>query len=121
MEWRFAPLVVDINGNGFPDLVATARLADPGLSPDMVATAHHVSPRYLYKLFEGEETGVAGWIRERRLERCRRDLLDPALSELPVSAIAFRWGFADAAHFTRVFRTAYGHPPGEYRRLAPST
>jgi hypothetical protein len=31
MEWRFAPLVVDINGDGAPDLVATARLADPAL------------------------------------------------------------------------------------------
>jgi len=31
MEWRFAPLVVDVNGDGTPDLVATARLADPAL------------------------------------------------------------------------------------------
>ena len=30
-EWRFAPLVVDINGDGYPDLVPTARLADPAL------------------------------------------------------------------------------------------
>ncbi len=32
MEWRFAPLVIDVNGDGAPDLVATARLADPALS-----------------------------------------------------------------------------------------
>jgi hypothetical protein len=30
-EWRFAPLVIDVNGDGSPDLVATARLADPAL------------------------------------------------------------------------------------------
>ena len=30
-EWRFVPLVVDVNGDGSPDLVATARLADPAL------------------------------------------------------------------------------------------
>jgi hypothetical protein len=30
-EWRFAPRVLDLNGDGLPDLVATARLADPGL------------------------------------------------------------------------------------------
>jgi AraC-like DNA-binding protein len=93
------------------------RLADPRLSPSEVATAHHISLRSLQKLFEDQGTSVARWIRERRLERCRRDLLDPALSDLPASIIALGWGFVDAAHFSRVFREAYGHPPGEYRRL----
>ena len=92
------------------------RLADPALSPAVVADAHHVSLRYLYKLFEGRGSGVAGWIRERRLERSRRDLLDPALAARPVSAIAARWGLVDPAHFSRLFRAAYGVPPLEYRR-----
>jgi AraC-like DNA-binding protein len=60
---------------------------------------------------------VAGLIRERRLERCRRDLADPGLAEIPVRAIAFRWGFPDPARFNRVFRREYGIAPGEYRRL----
>jgi AraC-like DNA-binding protein len=92
------------------------RLADPALSPATIAGAHHVSVRYLYKLFEGRHRGVAGWIRERRLERSRRDLLDPALAARPVSAIAARWGLVDPAHFSRLFRAAYGVPPLEYRR-----
>jgi AraC-like DNA-binding protein len=54
-------------------------------------------------------------VRLRRLDRCRRDLLDPALRDRPVSAIAARWGFGDAAAFSRAFRTAYGLPPGEFR------
>jgi AraC-like DNA-binding protein len=70
------------------------RLADPALSPAVIADAHHVSVRYLYKLFEGRHRGVAGWIRSRRLERSRRDLLDPALAARPVSAIAARWGWS---------------------------
>jgi AraC-like DNA-binding protein len=93
------------------------RLADPRLSPAHIAAAHHISLRLLHKLFAEQGTSVGTWIRERRLERCRRDLLDPALSDLPASAIAFGWGFADAAHFSRAFREEYGHPPGEYRRL----
>jgi len=93
------------------------RLGDPRLSPATVAAAHHVSVPYLYKLFETEQTGVAGWIRRRRLERCRRDLLDPALRSRPVSAIAARWGMLNAAHFSRSFRAAYGVPPVEYRQL----
>jgi AraC-like DNA-binding protein len=59
---------------------------------------------------------VAGWVRERRLERSRHDLLDPALAARPVSAIAARWGLVDPAHFSRLFRAAYGVPPLEYRR-----
>jgi AraC-like DNA-binding protein len=91
------------------------RLGDPELSPPAIAAAHHVSRRYLYKLFETQPTGVAGHIRRRRLERCRRDLLDPALRARPVSAIAARWGMPDPAHFSRSFRSAYGISPAEYR------
>jgi AraC-like DNA-binding protein len=91
------------------------RLADPHLSPSMIAAAHHISLRYLYKLFETQETSVAGWVRQRRLERCRRDLIDPTLADLSVTAIAARWGLTDPAHFSRAFRAAYGLPPTEYR------
>ena len=93
------------------------RLADPTLSPGMIAAAHHVSVRYLYKLFETQPAGVAGWIRRRRLERCRRDLLDPALRAQPVGVIAARWGLTEPAHFSRLFRAAYGVPPVAYRRM----
>ncbi len=74
-----------------------------------------ISARYLYKLFETQQTTVADWIRRRRLERCRRDLLDPALTARPVSAIAARWGLPNPVHFSRLFRAAYHAPPGEYR------
>ena len=92
-----------------------ARLGDPDLTPRNIAAAHYISIRYLHKLFETEQTTVADWIRRRRLERCRRDLLDPACRSAPVGAIGMRWGFRDAARFSRVFRSAYGAPPGEYR------
>jgi transcriptional regulator GlxA family with amidase domain len=95
------------------------RLADPGLGPDMIAAAHHISRRYLYQVFgtEAHGAGVAAWIRQRRVERCQSDLLDPALASRPVSAIAARWGFADAASFSRTFRAALRVPPARYRAL----
>ena len=92
------------------------RLGDPALTPGQIAAAHHISIRYLHKLFETEQTTVADWIRRRRLERCRRDLLDPALRTRPVSAIAARWGIPNPAHFSRLFRTAYGVTPGSLRQ-----
>jgi AraC-like DNA-binding protein len=93
-----------------------SHLGDPELTPAAVAAAHHISLRYLHKLFEPEPHGVAGLIRQRRLERCRHDLLDPAQADRPVAGIAAHWGFSSAAHFSRVFREAYGLPPAEFRR-----
>ncbi|MFG1946413.1 helix-turn-helix domain-containing protein [Nonomuraea sp. NPDC048826] len=94
------------------------RLDDPGLSPPAIAAAHHVSVRHLHKVFQAEERSVARWIRHRRLDRCRRDLADPALADRPVAAIAARWGFPDPAAFSRAFRRVHGLPPGEYRALS---
>jgi AraC-like DNA-binding protein len=92
-----------------------SRLGDPDLDAEQIAAAHYISPRYLYKLLHGEGIAVAAWIRGQRLERCRRDLRDPLLADRTVSAIAGRWGFTDAAHFSRVYRSAYGVSPREYR------
>lgn len=94
------------------------RLSDPGLSPAVIAAAHHMSVRSLYNLFEDQETTVASWIRRRRLERCRRDLLDATQRTVPVSTIAARWGLTNPAHFSRAFRAAYGMAPIDYRRMA---
>jgi AraC-like DNA-binding protein len=98
-----------------------AHLSDPGLSADTIAAAHHMSRRSLYALFsECAATTVAAHIRTRRLERCRRDLADPAHRHRSVAAIAAAWGFPSLAHFTRLFRTTYGLPPAAYRGTAPT-
>ncbi|MEW9548851.1 helix-turn-helix domain-containing protein [Nonomuraea sp. NPDC050783] len=91
-------------------------LGDAELDPATIAAAHHVSVRYLHRLFESEQTTVAAWIRQRRLERCRAELAKGGTE--PVGAIASRYGLPDSAHFSRLFRRAYGMPPAEYRRAA---
>jgi AraC-like DNA-binding protein len=93
-------------------------LGEAGLSPGTIAAAQHISLRTLHQLFHDEGLTVAGWIRQRRMERCRRDLADPALASRPVAAIAAAWGFTNAADFSRMFRAAHGMPPAEYRRSA---
>jgi AraC-like DNA-binding protein len=90
-------------------------LADPRLSPSMIAAAHHMSLRQLYKVFQPDGMSVAGWIRASRLERCRAELRDPALTDVTVGAIGARWGLPDPGSFGRAFRAAYGISPGEYR------
>jgi AraC-like DNA-binding protein len=90
-------------------------LADLELGPTQVAGAHHISLRYLHRLFEATDSGVAEYIRRRRLDRCRRDLLDPVLAGRSVAAVGARWAFLDPAHFSRAFKAAYGLPPATYR------
>lgn len=92
------------------------RLSDPTLSPETIAAAHNISLRSLQRLFHAQGHAVAAWIRERRLDHCRRDLTDSRISHRPIHAIAARWGFTDAAHFTHTFRAAYGVTPQDYRR-----
>jgi AraC-like DNA-binding protein len=93
-------------------------LGDPTLGPTTIAAAHFISPRYLHRLFQAEGCTVSDWIRRARLERCRRDLADPALARETILAIATRWGMPDAAHFSKVFRGAYGRSPREFRGLS---
>lgn len=91
-------------------------VADPDLTHDAVARAHHLSPRSLHRLFADEPLSVAALIRETRLDGVRGDLADPAHRDRPVMAVAARWGFRDQAHLTRAFRGAYGTTPAAYRR-----
>lgn len=94
-----------------------ANLGSPELSPSSIAAAHFISIRHLHALFAEHDTTVSTVIRNRRLERARTDLTDPSLLSRTVAAIAARWGFVDAAHFSRVFKQTYGISPSELRAL----
>ncbi|MEV0410403.1 helix-turn-helix domain-containing protein [Streptomyces sp. NPDC050448] len=93
-------------------------LGDPELTPAAVAARHSMSLRRLQLLFRERGETVAAGIRRRRLERCRAELSDPALLTRPVHVVAGRWGFSNAAVFSRVFREAYGASPSELRHQA---
>ena len=95
-----------------------ANLSDPLLSPASIAAAHFISTRHLHNVFHESGTTVASWIRSQRLEGARRDLRDPLHAGKSVSTVAARWGFLDAAHFSRTFRDAFGLSPTDWRRQA---
>jgi AraC-like DNA-binding protein len=94
-----------------------ARLPDPQLDAETVATAAGVSVRYANALLAQEGTSIARLIQSRRLERCHRALMDPLQAHRTVTEIAAGWGFSDMTHFGRRFKTAYGVLPSEFRRL----
>jgi AraC-like DNA-binding protein len=91
-------------------------LAEPDLGPEAIARAMFISVRQVYKLWETEPRPLGQWILERRLDAARRELTSPRRRHQTIAAIAGRWGFVDATHFSRRFRQAYGLSPRECRQ-----
>lgn len=96
-----------------------ANLQDEDLSPTTIATAHHMSPRYVHMLFAQIGVSASSWIRMQRLERCRDDLRSRTHRDCSIAEIAYTWGFADPSHFTRIFKQQFGVAPREYREARP--
>lgn len=94
-------------------------LGDVSLDTRYIAELEGVSMRYLQKLFSASGDTFARYVRSRRLERCRADLINPAYSELSITDICFRWGFGSSSHFSRVFRETYGISPRDFRKSGP--
>lgn len=92
-----------------------ARLGDRGLTPATVAEACGVSRAYLHEIFRAGGAGIEETIVAERLDRARAILTTPAAAGLQIAAIAYRVGFGDPAHFSRVFRRRFGHSPREAR------
>lgn len=93
--------------------VVLRNLANPDLTPDAIADACGISKRYLHELFADRNYTVSQFIREQRL-RAARDALqmpDPG----PLSDVAYRFGFADQAQFSRLFKAMFGQTPSGYR------
>lgn len=95
---------------------ARSRLADPELKPEMLAQHHHISLRYLQKLFQEHGQSPASWIRDERLHHSCTELRDQRLAHLTIAMIGERSGLYGASHFSRLFRDRYGISPREYRR-----
>jgi AraC-like DNA-binding protein len=100
-------------------------LREPGFSIAAVAAAMNCSKRYLHKAFGGEcQQTLSQYIWSSRLECCRDDLLIPGNATKSLTEIAFSWGFNNAAHFSRCFRSRFGITPSDYRAAngaAPGT
>lgn len=53
------------------------------------------------------------WIRERRLKKAKELL---SKTEMSVTDVCYTIGFENAAHFSRVYKSRYGHPPSSQRK-----
>lgn len=114
------------SGSSEQNLITVAKsyisqhLADPDLGAESIARALFISVRQVYKLWEAEPRSLGQWILEHRLDAARRELTSPRRRNQTIAAIASRWGFVDATHFSRRFRQAYGMSPREWRHACLS-
>jgi AraC-like DNA-binding protein len=93
-----------------------ARLETP-VSLPTVAAAAGVSLRTLTRAFHKEYgVGPVGFLRRRRLEAARRDLLAAEPDSTNVTDVALRYGFAHLGRFAGEYRKAFGESPSETLR-----
>jgi AraC-like DNA-binding protein len=89
-------------------------LVDPHLNPQAIASGLHVSVRTLYRVFAQQASAsVMAYVRQRRLERARAELISTRLS---VSELAARWHFADGSHFVKAYKKHFQDTPSASRR-----
>ena len=58
----------------------------------------------------------AQWIREKRLTKARELLRSTAM---PVADICYQTGYENVSHFSRLYKSVYGHSPSDERALNP--
>lgn len=84
------------------------------LSTDRVCEATGISRSSLYRLFEADN-GVASYIRTRRLDALRSDLIDPRMKNQTVAELSEKRGFHSPSTLNRAFRQKFGCTPQEVR------
>ena len=93
-------------------LLVEQSLAAP-LSGREIAARTGVSHRHLARLLREEIGCSIGQLRQRmRIERARAMMAERRVS---LTAVAAACGFADAAHFSRAFKTGSGMAPRDFR------
>ncbi len=90
--------------------------SDSALTSAEIAHYCKVSVRYLNAAFSAHSTTVGAYLRECRLTQCRLELMSPALRDKSIAEISMRWGFNDAAYFSRAYKDKFGQAPSVERK-----
>jgi len=99
-----------------------SHLGDTEMTTSTIADSNAISVRTLHAMFTATGESVNAYIRRRRLEGSRQELISQPNRK--VIDISRRWGFKNASHFARVFKATYGIAPLELRTetaIAPAS
>lgn len=99
------------------DQFIRSNLKNPDLSPDLIAEGCGISKRYLHDLFKDVNGTVSQQIRDQRLVAARDRLRNKG--HVAIADLAYRFGFADQAQFSRLFKARFGMPPSDFRAMSP--
>jgi AraC-like DNA-binding protein len=94
------------------------RLGRHDLTLADVARSQQISESYIRQLLAENGTTFTDFVRNGRLMRAHRMLIDPACADRSISAIAYEAGFGDLSYFNRSFRRRYGATPSDVREAA---
>jgi AraC-like DNA-binding protein len=81
-----------------------------------LSSRHGLSPRYIRKLFESENTTLSQYVLGQRLMHAHRMLADPRCAHRTIGELALAAGFGDISTFNRDFRRRFGMTPSDVRR-----
>jgi AraC family transcriptional activator of tynA and feaB len=90
-------------------------VTSPELTSEWVAQYCGISPRYLCYVLKANDTCFSELLWNERLPKARDWLVCDAFRQYPIHKIAGMAGFKSAAHFSRMFKSAYGMSPKDYR------
>lgn len=96
-----------------------AQIDDPDLHVEQIGQQEGLSARYVQKLFKNSGTTFSEYVKSRRIQHCCIDLANPALAQFSIAQLCYRWGFNDAANFSRTFSQQVGVSPKTYRANPP--
>jgi AraC-like DNA-binding protein len=92
-----------------------ANLRTDPLDAQAVAHATGLSVSQAQRIYREAGQSLSDSIRTKRLAAARQDLVNPVLRHASAQELAYKWGFYDGAHFSRLFKAAYGQSPKAWR------
>jgi AraC-like DNA-binding protein len=113
-----APIEDEANNAGLfaaAQMLIRRHLTSHDLNPDLIARQLHCSRAHLYRVFAARGETVAKYMRELRLQRAYELVARNNSRKEQIGNIAYRCGFEDPVHFTRLFRQRFGLTPSELR------
>jgi len=90
-------------------------LLDGQITSERAAYEHGISIRSLHRLFERQGKSFSAVVRSKRLYCALEDL---AATNLSITYLASKWGYADTSHYCREIKRTHGMTPSEYRRAS---
>lgn len=93
-------------------------ISNPDLSPGLAAKEFGISTRYIHKLLAHCGTTFSAYLTGERLEHIKSEIIALSGHHVPVSVLAFQWGFNDLSTFNRAFKERFGCTPSDFRAHA---